>query len=108
MVGCRVTLGISGTGPRPGMEGGQEEGPRLAAGEGAWRSPEHSAKVGLSPRCAYPPAARPGGAGVWARLPRGVQKPFHMNQKTAEASLTLPCLAVDQELPGTASTLNFP
>lgn len=43
-------------GLRPGVEGGQEEGPWLTAEEGCVaKPPEHSAKVGLTSG----PAARP-------------------------------------------------
>lgn len=101
-------------------------GPRAQAWDGRWargratadhrgggvvKSPDHSANAGSAatagPRCAYHPAPRLS-RGVWARLARGAQKTFHMNQKIAEASLILPCLPRDQELPRTASTLKFP
>lgn len=54
---------ILGTGPRPGMEGGQEES-TADMGEGSvWKQAEHLAKAGpaarAEPRCAYRPAARP-------------------------------------------------
>lgn len=74
---------------------------RRTAGEGAWRSPERFSGSGARPQAPAGPACGRG-------PPEGNPKPFHVNQKTAEASLTLPGLAVDQELPGTASTLNFP
>lgn len=37
----------------------------------------------------------PAGVGVWVSLAQGLQKPFHVNEKPTEASLTLLCLARD-------------
>lgn len=86
---------ISGTGPRPGMTGGYGKRLRLATEEGGMARPAEQGATGgwvhqdvlTPPGGGAPPPSSLVLGGVWARLARGAQKPFHVIQKTAETSL---------------------
>lgn len=90
MPGWRVTLVISGPGPRLETEGGHKKRLRLTTGVGSVVRKQNTwqEEVGVTCRSwalgryAHHPAA------AVARLARGVRKPFHVNQR-----LLWPCPA---------------